>query len=749
MAYRFRTLLFTIFMLPPVLAAATDGAALEEIVVSGERLSEPQAVGRYDLDAERLFRARVSSSDTAEMLLGVPGVHVYGAGGVSSLPTVHGLADDRLRIKVDGMDLIASCPNHMNPALSYVAPAQIGMLSIFAGIAPVSTGGDSIGAAIISESTSPAFAKSGNEHLFEGEVGGSYRSNGDSTSGNVSLTWATEHVSLSYSGVMSESDNYDAADDFKDSVETGRPGHTLPLDEVGSSAWKTRDHTVGVALKSDHHLLQATYGYQDMPFQFYPNQRMDLLDNQQRRINLRYAGDFDGLRIEAGAYRETVDHQMDFGPDRRYWYGSNSGPGNPCAPVRYFGDPAGTCAAGMPMNSDSETVGVTLRADFSLPAGGVLRIGTEFQAYQLDDWWPASGGGMGPGTFWNIRDGERDRLALFGEWESRFGSRWFTSLGVRYENVSTDAGDVQGYSTAVNAPGFQYRDSTAFNALDHDRSDHNWNVAALARYAMMESFDFEFGYAHKVRSPNLYERYTWSTWPMAASMNNFVGDGNGYVGNPALEPEQADTLSVALDWHSVDRSRQLRLTAYYTHVDDYVDAVAGTVFLDDAFNVLYYANESARLHGFDLSARLPLASTRAGEIGLEAMASYTRGENRDSGGDLYNIMPLNGRISLTHRSQRWENALELVAVGSKDDTSAVRNEIRTPGYELVNLHLGYSWARMRLGVSVQNLLDRAYELPLGGAYMGQGRTMSLNGIDWGVAVPGMGRSVNAGISLSF
>ena len=43
---------------------------------------------------------------------------------VSSLPAIHGLADDRLRIKVDGMDLIASCPNHMNPARPTSTPAK-------------------------------------------------------------------------------------------------------------------------------------------------------------------------------------------------------------------------------------------------------------------------------------------------------------------------------------------------------------------------------------------------------------------------------------------------------------------------------------------------------------------------------------------------------------------------------------------------------------------------------------------------
>ncbi len=47
------------------------------------------------------------------------------------------------------------------------------------------------------------------------------------------------------------------------------------------------------------------------------------------------------------------------------------------------------------------------------------------------------------------------------------------------------------------------------------------------------------------------------------------------------------------------------------------------------------------------------------------------------------------------------------------------------------------------------MFDEFYSLPLGGAYTGQGMTMSMNGIPWGIAVPGMGRSLNAGITLKF
>ena len=66
---------------------------------------------------------------------------------------------------------------------------------------------------------------------------------------------------------------------------------------------------------------------------------------------------------------------------------------------------------------------------------------------------------------------------------------------------------------------------------------------------------FEAGYARKTRSPNLYERYAWSTNPMAALMNNFVGDGNGYVGDIDLKPEVAHTFSASVDLHDADEER--------------------------------------------------------------------------------------------------------------------------------------------------------------------------------------------------
>ena len=312
-----------------------------------------------------------------------------------------------------------------------------------------------------------------------------------------------------------------------------------------------------------------------------------------------------------------------------------------------------------------------------------------------------------------------------------------------YEHVTTDAGPVQGYNPNINSTGMppnvmwnnQKADAAAFNAQNRKQNDNNWDLTALARYALDTQTDLEVGVARKTRSPNLYERYTWSTWSMAAAMNNFAGDGNGYYGDIDLDPEVAYTISASVDWHATDRSWQLRATPYYTRVKDYIDAIRcnntttcppPNATTTNQFVILQYANQSAELYGIDVSGELPLARSDIGNFGLNGVLSYTYGKNRDTGDGLYNIMPFNARLTLSHRYGGWDNAVEFVGATSKDHLSDVRNEIGTPGYGLLNLRASYSWKQARLDVGIDNVFDRLYYLPLGGAYTGQGTTMTVS-----------------------
>ena len=714
-------------------AFAQTSVELNPVTVLGQQEATPgaQVIKGVELNARKAV-----TSDTAALILNVPGVSMYSAGGVSGLPSVHGLADDRLRIKVDGMDLISSCPNHMNSPLSYIDPSNVDSITVMTGVSPVSAGGDSIGAVISVKSAAPEFAEAG-QTITKGEVGSSYRSNGDAISANGSVTVANDRFSARYNGSTAKSDNYEAAENFKTSASTGRVGHALPLDEVGSTAYKANNHELMLANKVDGHLIQMKVGIQDIPYEAYPNQRMDMLDNKSTQVNLSHEGRYSFGKIESRVYHQNVKHYMNFGDDKQFIYGT---------------------APGMPMYTESNLYGISSVLTKDLSETQVLKTGVDLQQYTLDDWWPASGTGMmAPGTFANINNGQRDRYGLFAELQNQHSLSLKSILGARYEMVKTNADRVNGYAN-TNGMGMmtsnQLRDSDAFNASNRDQTDHNLDLSGLLKFEPNQVESYDLGLSRKNRSPNLYERYSWSTWSMASIMNNYAGDGNGYVGNVNLKPETAYTLSTAANWN--DASKEIwgiRLNPYYTYVDNYVDVNCITNCSSSTqFKILQYINQRAELYGVDLSGYRSLGKVVGyGEFKLTGNVSYVQGENKATGDNLYNIMPLNARVALIQKIGSWTNALEGQFLTAKEDVSAVRNEMKTGGYSLFNLRATYEDKKYRFTAGVDNILDKFYYLPQGGAYLGQGSTMTFNstGPAWGTGVPGMGRSFNVGVNVKF
>ncbi len=720
---------------------------IEKVIVSGTRIEAmPSPAGV--VTGARLDALRAGSSATANLLREVPGLGLRAAGGVSSLPAIHGLADDRLRTLVDGVDLVSSCANHMNPPLSSLPAPTVGTVRVYAGISPVSLGGDSIGGTIVIDGLAPEFAEPGTGVSFSGATGGFYRSNGDAHGANVSATLANEVLSLRYSAAIAQADDYEAGDDFKPAGRAASDRGFLAGDEVGSSYYETTDQALVLAWRHGNHVLDLSFRHQFIPEQGFPNQRMDMTSNESDLFKLRYQGSYAWGTLESRLYHEHTRHGMNFGDDKQFFYGD---------------------APGMPMETNGRTLGWVVKAELTPSTRDILRVGFELLRYRLDDYWPASGsdmGGMGmmsPNAFLNINDGERDRYDGFVEWEAAWTAHWSTLIGLRYGAVRMDTGDVHGYSDHDGMGMHNYRtESTAFNARDHERNDDNVDLTALVSYTPAPTQRYEFGYARKNRSPNLYERYTWSTSAMSMIMINTAGDGNGYVGDLDLEPETAHTLSFSADWQAAaEDGWRLRVTPYVTWVEDYIDArrcssinmmscgmMNATAM--DRFVMLQYANADARLAGVDVSGSLPLLEhARLGGLRLDGLLGYVDGENTDSNDGLYNLMPLELRLKLVHRRGGWQGALEGELVDAKDDVSAVRNEIETAGYGLLHLRASYDWRRVRLDAGVENLLDKGYALPLGGAYVGQGQTMAANGVPYGIAVPGMGRSIYTGITVRF
>jgi len=304
---------------------------------------------------------------------------------------------------------------------------------------------------------------------------------------------------------------------------------------------------------------------------------------------------------------------------------------------------------------------------------------------------------MGPNVFWNINDGTRTRLGTFVEWERRWNREWTTLVGLRNDMVWMNTGNVQAYNSSMMMFGM---DAANFNARNHARTDANLDGSAILRFEPDQQRVFELGVSRKTRSPNLYERYAWSTNTMAMRMNGWFGDGNGYVGNLDVKPEKAHTVSFTAGWHDAARKDwELRITPYYTYVQDYIDvdkcvspamgggmancAATGTV--TNNFVFLKFANHDAWLYGVNIAGKITLMdSVTSGRIVMRGTLGYVRGQRTD-GVNLYHVMPINAKLALDHTLGGWTNGIELQMVGAKDQVSQVRNELTTPAYALVNL----------------------------------------------------------------
>ena len=361
--------------------------------------------------------------------------------------------------------------------------------------------------------------------------------------------------------------------------------------------------------------------------------------------------------METRIYGDYTRHKMDFANDKQFFYGSA----------------ATILAPGMPMDTKGMNLGALVKADIPLSNRDTLRVGFEAQRYRLNDWWPPSPsvlppgyttGGMAPNTFVNINNGQRDRIGVFAEWEARWNPQWISLLGVRSDTVMMNTGTVQGYNNGMMYNGAPLYPATTFNARDRKRTDNNIDVTALSRYTPGATLDFEAGYAMKTRSPNLYERYAWSTNTMAMEMINFAGDGNYYIGNLDLKPEVAHTLSATANWHAAAKEQWgIAITPYYTYVQDYIDArrcpttvcgssaaVIASATATTGFVYLQFVNQSAKLYGIDVSGHSVLAKTSGyGSFTATGVLNVVRGENRTTGDNLYNIMPVNAKLAVIHK----------------------------------------------------------------------------------------------------
>lgn len=631
------------------ITAQSPEGTLDTLTIEG--LSEPSD---WTSGGREITGAGPAAADGGDLLRGLPGVAVMRNGPQSGIAQIRGLSGDRVRVKVDGQTITPACPNHMDPPLHYAHVASGDLIELFAGVSPVSAGGDSIAGTIQLLRPEPEFVKE-SMNLIDGEIGAAYRGDRESWGTDTQFFAANQDFRGEYRGSWIE------AGDLR------FPGGT-----VRASGFETQRHTWIGSWRTEGGFISFDTGFSRSRDAGTPALPMDMIRDDSWHLGLHQSENFQWGKLETRIYAHDVDHLMN----------------------NFSLRPA---AMKMQAPSESRDYGISSSIETSL-ADGLLRTGfdlhrAQFEAEQVNPM------GLRRDTFSSNR---RERYGWFSEWEKDWSQDWNGMFGVRADYVQTRAGAVNSLfgGPAVAA------DQAAFNAGERTHSDLLLDVMAALRWQFQEDTRLELAVGLKNRAPSLVERYLWT--PANASAG--LADGRTYLGNTALDPESA--WQIGLGIHHEKERWGLSFTPFYQSVDDYIEGRPITRLDPMARPVLLFQNiDRAELYGAEFEFDAELHEY----LGLRANASWVRGRDTGTGDPLYRIAPLRGLIALDYSRNSWEASLECEWADAQNRSSQTQNEPSTPGYGIFNFRVAKKFTNgLRIETGVENLLDKRYADHLGG-----------------------------------
>ncbi|MGE5320018.1 MAG: TonB-dependent receptor domain-containing protein [Hyphomicrobiaceae bacterium] len=592
-------------------------------------------------------------NDAAELLTRVPGAAVVRNGAQTGIVQVHGLFNERVRVRVDGMEITPACPNHMDPPLHYAGLESLGALEVIAGATPVSLGGDSLAGSVEAKSRPPRFATDA-AWQPSARVETGYASGNDGRQAAVEMGAFNDVLNLRYLGGYQSAGNYRSA-----------------RGEVADTGYTNERHALAAAYRHGGGVWELEAGTHRASDVGTPTLPMDMVKDDANRVRLAFKGATPIGQLEAGLYRHEIDHVMDNFSLR---------------PV-----------TGMRMQAPATSNDTGLTLGLANPAaGGTLKLGMEVHANDFDVYQQnLSLRGVRQDTF---RNAWRDRYGIYGEWEGRLAPRWRMNAGLRGDLVRMDTGDVVDVFMPNTAA------AAAFNALDHARRDANLDGTLALSYALQPGLSLEGALTRKTRSPSILERYLWT--PTAASAGQ--ADGRTYLGNLNLDPEVAHGVNLGIKLKQP--GLRARAGMFWQAISDFIQGQPIAALDSNGRPVLQYTNVNARLWGGEASL-----NKRFGALDLGSWVSFTRGENTDNGDNLYRIAPLRGGLSVDYRMQAWRVGGDWILSARKHTVATYNGELPTPGYGVLNLHAGITPLKnLNLSAGVANVFDKPYYDPLAG-----------------------------------
>lgn len=700
----------------PVFAAS--GVAMAQS--SNDQVEEITVIGRAEF-IEKEFTARRSGSnvDPAKLMNQVPGGAASNNGPLTGQIQYRGMFGPRINVRVDGMLIHGGGPNWMAPPLHHIPAGLMEELVVEQGIPSISTGGG-IGGAATALWKRPDYA-TGNDWEFTGDTELAFGSVDEGTSASGIFGISNDSHRFYVVGSQDEGDNYESA-----------------RGEVNATQYERSVYGLGYGFRSGVHELNIGTHKIATEDTGTPSLPMDIDWFETEVWNAAYSTEFNGIGFELRVYGSEIDHGMSN-------YLLRQAPDFSSLPLPPFvGDDKRRVL------TDSEERGFKLALDWDL-RGGTAIVGIEGKdathnatVYDPD---------FAPFFVNNFNGSDVQSLAYFAEWSANVTNDLYLEAGIRAEDVEMSTGEVDAFPARLvdmnpamwpmgTPPRAVWMLRENFNNSARSNDDNNLDWVLKSRYQANDNLVVELGFAQKSRSPIYQERYLWI--PLEA--NAGIGDGNNYVGNQNLEPEESSQVELGLDWDFGDFYFSPRF--YQRDVDNYIQGVPATnmAVIGVSANAngdptpLMFANTDAEFTGVDLTGGFRINANWR----FEAIASAVKGERKDIDDNLYRVAPDTARLSFYYETAEFAGKLEHVLVANQDRLSATNTNdpgnannsfVSTGGYSLTNLYL--SWLmndNLTISAGAENMFDVDYVdhltgfnrvinsiVPQGSRMYGQGR----------------------------
>jgi iron complex outermembrane receptor protein len=634
----------------------------------------------------------LSTPDTGDMIKRLPGANINSNGPLTSIVQYRGLFGDRVNVLIDGVRISQAGPNSMDSPLSYLPSSRVADVALYRGIAPVSSGIETIGGTIIANSKKAEFGAD-DEAEFHGNTAAGYAENGNTRYAGLLASVANDTHRFQVAGSV---DRGNALDFGSGTIRPSR---------------QERD-TIGI-----------TYGFQKLGHEL----ELDIEQHDTGKTGTA-ALPMDIMYAKGENYKAKFSKEL-----------NNGGKIN--ARLNY---------------QDAEHLmnNYTLRTRADLTKQRFTLTDVKSKGYHFDyshnDWVIGIDGDQADhnatvynpnnSAFYleNYKGVERDRNSIFAEWDSQLNDLWKLESGIRYTHIMMDADNV-----SSSMPGAAASLAADFNVADKSQNDNLVDLAAVFTRKIDSTLDLEFGLARKERAPSYQERFLWATMESTSGL----ADGNNYIGDVNLNPETAYQAELGFDWHTQKAAFSPRV--FYHHINDYIQGIATTdptvitlsTMMGDT-TPLQFSNVDAKLYGIDANWFVAMTNTWQ----LDGTVSYVRGERRDTGDNLYRIAPLTARTMLSYVQTTWRIGVEAETVAAQSKVSTENNEQKTGGYAVFNLMGNYEATKaLTLSAGINNIFDRDYQNHLGG----YNRISDNPDIAQGERLPGLGRSVYAGVNFNW